>query len=222
MKKIFLNSDWQDILKKDLKSEKFQKILDFLKNEKLKGKVIFPEEKNIFLALNLTPFKKVKVVILGQDPYHGKNEATGLSFSVNPSSKIPPSLKNIFKELKNDISYNSEIKPDLKLWAKNGVLLLNSFLTVERDKPLSHSNVGWEIITDEIIKKISKNKKNVVFILWGKFANKKKNLINEKKHMIISSSHPSPFSAKKSFFGSRPFSRTNKFLEEKKNNPIIW
>ena len=222
MKKIPLNSDWLNILNKDNKFKRIEKILKFLENERKKGKIIFPEEKKIFLSLNLTPFDKVKVVILGQDPYHGNNQATGLSFSVNLSSKIPPSLKNIFKELKNDFSCHLEIKSDLKNWAKNGVLLLNSFLTVEKDKPLSHSDIGWETITDNIIKKLSDNKKNIVFILWGKFASKKKYLIDETKHKIITSSHPSPFSAYKSFFGSRPFSRTNKYLKEKNIEPVYW
>ena len=162
------------------------------------------------------------MVIVGQDPYHGINEAHGLSFSVQKGIKIPPSLKNIFKELKEDLNIDEPDNGDLTKWAEEGVLLLNAVLTVEKDKPASHKNLGWERLTDYIIKKISDKNEPVVFILWGNFARNKKHLIDSSKHLIIESAHPSPFSARYGFFGSKPFSRTNEFLIKNNVKPINW
>jgi len=183
---------------------------------------IYPPKEQIFRALKLTPFENIKVVILGQDPYHGEGQANGLAFSVNKGIKVPPSLRNIYKELESDLNIKSPLHGDLTSWAKQGVLLLNSVLTVEKDNPGSHKNIGWEEYTDSLIKEISDKKKNIVFILWGKYAESKKSLIDEKKHFIISSPHPSPFSARKGFFGSKPFSRTNSYLKIKGKKEIDW
>ena len=214
--------------------KKMWKILDIQKNQKkmmtkelvtpnLKNyNNIFPPKKQIFRALELTPFENIKVVILGQDPYHGEGEANGLAFSVNKGIKLPPSLRNIYKELESDLGVKPPIQGDLTSWAKQGVLLLNSVLTVEKDKPGSHRNIGWEEYTDSIIKEISDKKENIVFILWGKYAQSKKDLIDERKHLVISSPHPSPFSARKGFFGSKPFSTTNTYLKSKGKKEIDW
>jgi len=183
---------------------------------------VFPPKEYIFRTLELTPFDNIKVVILGQDPYHGEGQANGLAFSVNKGTKIPPSLRNIFKELNTDLEIDIPNHGDLTNWAKQGVLLLNSILTVEKDKPSSHRNIGWEEYTDSLISKISKEKKHVVFILWGKYAQSKTPLINQNKHLVISSAHPSPFSARKGFFGSKPFSRCNTWLEEKGIKKVDW
>ena len=170
--------------------------------------------------MRLTDYDNIKVVILGQDPYHGEGEAEGLSFSVRDGIRKPPSLKNIFKELEDDLGYKEPQSGSLVKWAKEGVLLLNSLLTVEKDKPLSHKKLGWERFTDEIIKKINEKETPVVFILWGAYAKSKKNYITNKNHYIIESTHPSPFSARNGFFGSKPFSKTNKFLISKKISPV--
>jgi len=175
---------------------------------------VFPKKSQILRALELTPYQNVKVVILGQDPYHGINEANGLAFSFNDGIKLPPSLKNIYKELNSDLNIEVPTSGNLECWAKEGVLLLNSVLTVFKDKPASHSKLGWDIFTDEIIKKINEKDSPVVFILWGNFARSKKKYITNKKHLIIESPHPSPFSANCGFFGSKPFSKTNNFLKE--------
>lgn len=183
---------------------------------------IYPPKELIFRALELTPFENIKVVILGQDPYHGEGEANGLAFSVNKGVELPPSLRNIYEELKSDMGIKIPNHGDLTSWAKQGVLLLNSVLTVEKDKPASHRNIGWEEYTDSIIKKISDKKENIVFILWGKYAQSKKDFIDERKHLVISSPHPSPFSANKGFFGSKPFSKTNTYLKSKGKKEIDW
>lgn len=183
---------------------------------------IYPPKELIFRALELTPFENIKVVILGQDPYHGEGEANGLAFSVNKGVKLPPSLRNIYEELKSDMGIKIPNHGDLTSWAKQGVLLLNSVLTVEKDKPASHRNIGWEEYTDSIIKKISDKKENIVFILWGKYAQSKKDFIDERKYLVISSPHPSPFSANKGFFGSKPFSKTNTYLKSKGKKEIDW
>ena len=182
----------------------------------------YPPKKDIYKALELTPIDTVKVVILGQDPYHGEGEANGLAFSVNKGIKLPPSLKNIYKELNDDLGIEIPNHGDLTKWAKQGVLLLNSVLTVQKDKPGSHRNMGWEEYTDGIIERISKEKKNVVFILWGKYAESKKELIDESKHLILISPHPSPFSARKGFFKSKPFSKCNTYLKKNNITPIDW
>ena len=181
----------------------------------------FPPKNQIFRAIELTPFEEVKVVIIGQDPYHNDNQANGLCFSVSDKVKAPPSLKNIFKELEADLGIK-KTSNELEMWAKQGVLLLNATLTVRAHEANSHKDLGWEKFTDFIIKEISDKKENVVFVLWGAFAQKKAGLIDASRHFIIQSAHPSPFSVHKGFFGSRPFSKINQFLEEKGKEPINW
>ena len=183
---------------------------------------IFPLRKDLYRALQLSPLNTVKVVIIGQDPYHGTNQANGLAFSVNKGIKIPPSLRNIYKELEDDLGIDTPKHGDLTEWAKQGVLLLNSVLTVQKDTPGSHRSLGWEEYTDSVIKEISLQKENLVFILWGKYAEQKRELIDEKKHLLIISPHPSPFSARRGFFGSKPFSKTNTYLREHGISPIDW
>lgn len=216
-----INNDWDEKLKIVFEGEGFKKFYRLIENE-YNTKTIFPPKDYIFNALKLTPYKDVKVVIVGQDPYHGENEAHGLSFSVQEGIKIPPSLKNIYKELYDDLKVKPSNTGDLTRWAKQGVLLLNSVLTVEKDKPASHKNIGWEKLTDYIIKLLNNKEEPVVFILWGNFAKTKSNLITNPKHLIISSPHPSPFSARYGFFGSKPFSKTNDFLIKNNLKPIDW
>ena len=210
---MMIGNDWDIVLKNVFESEGFKKFLDVVK-DKYKNSTCFPKYEDIFNALKLTPFKDVKVVILGQDPYHGVGEAHGLSFSVQEGIKLPPSLQNIYKELYDDLGIKIESTGDLTPWAKEGVLLLNSVLTVEKDKPASHKDLGWELLTDHIIRLLNTKDTPVVFILWGSFARSKKVFITNPKHLIIESTHPSPFSARNGFFGSRPFSRTNNFLKK--------
>lgn len=216
-----IGNDWDEKLKVIWNSDGFKKFMNIV-NEKYKEATCFPEYNNIFNALKLTSFEKTKVVILGQDPYHGVGEAHGLSFSVQDGIKKPPSLKNIFKELKDDLNIEESPSGDLTSWAKEGVLLLNSILTVEKDKAASHKDLGWELFTDHIIKLLNEKETPVVFILWGNFARNKKVFITNKRHLIIESSHPSPFSAYNGFFGSRPFSKTNYFLLKTNQTPINW
>lgn len=215
-----LNDDWLQIFKDNNIYDDIKSTLSKVRDVS-SGKDIYPAENNIFRALNLTPFKNVKVVILGQDPYHGENEANGLAFSINDGVRITPSLRNIFKELKNDLGIIRN-STDLTEIAKQGVLFLNTILTVEKDRPLSHQNLGWEKITDFIIKYISDNKEGVVFILWGNNARSKKALINQKRNLVIESNHPSPLSASRGFFESKPFSKTNAYLKEKNQSIIDW
>ena len=210
---MMIGNDWDIVLKNVFESDGFKKFLDVVK-DKYKNSTCFPKYEDIFNALKLTPFKDVKVVILGQDPYHGVGEAHGLSFSVQEGIKLPPSLQNIYKELYDDLGIKIDDTGDLTPWAKEGVLLLNSVLTVEKDKPASHKDLGWELLTDHIIKLLNTKDTPVVFILWGSFARSKKVFITNPKHLIIESTHPSPFSARNGFFGSRPFSRTNNFLKK--------
>ena len=215
-----LNDDWLQIFKDNNIYDDIKSTLSKVRDVS-SGKDIYPAENNIFRALNLTPFDDVKVVILGQDPYHGENEANGLAFSINDGVRITPSLRNIFKELKDDLGIIRN-KTDLTEIAKQGVLFLNTILTVEKDRPLSHQNLGWEKITDFIIKYISDNKEGVVFILWGNNARSKKTLINQERNLVIESNHPSPLSASRGFFGSKPFSKTNSYLKEKNQSIIDW
>ena len=215
-----INKTWDPILETEFKSDYFRKLGIFVKNE-YKHKVIFPKYENIFNALRYTDYKDIKVVIIGQDPYHGENEAHGLSFSVKNGIKRPPSLNNIFKELYDDLGIVKH-NNDLTCWAKEGVLLLNSIMTVEKDKPLSHKDKGWEIFTDNIIRAINKKDTPVVFVLWGSYARSKKYLITNKKHYIIESAHPSPLSANRGFFKSKPFSKINKFLKDNNLGEIDW
>ncbi len=215
-----IGNDWDNILKDEYNKEYFLKIKDLVRKE-YANKEIFPPARKVFYALRMTPFKDTKVVILGQDPYHGVGEANGLCFSVNEGIKMPPSLNNIYKELYDDLGIKRD-KTDLSDWAKNGVLLLNSVLTVERDKPASHKWIGWEEFTDSIIQKLNEKAEPVVFILWGNFAKSKIKYITNKKHLVITSSHPSPFSVNYGFFGSKPFSKTNKFLKANGITEIEW
>ena len=214
-----INNDWDEVLSSVWNSPGYKKFMSII-DKKYSETTCFPEYNDIFNALNLTPYSKVKVVILGQDPYHGTGEAHGLSFSVKDDIKKPPSLKNIFKELHDDLGYPEPKSGNLEKWAKEGVLLLNSVLTVEKDKAASHKDLGWEILTDHIIKLLNMKETPIVFILWGNFAKKKKVYITNKKHLIIESPHPSPFSAYTGFFGSRPFSKTNNFLIKNNIEPI--
>ena len=215
-----INKKWDIVLKEDFESPYFEKLGIFVKNE-YKHKIIYPEYKDIFNALRYTDYDDVKVVILGQDPYHGEHEAHGLSFSVKEGIPMPPSLRNIFKELKDDIGVD-RTQTDLTDWAKQGVLLLNSIMTVVKDTPLSHKDKGWEIFTDSIITKLGEREKPLVFILWGNYARSKKVLIKNKNHLIIENVHPSPLSASRGFFGSKPFSKTNEFLEKNGISKINW
>ena len=216
-----IGNGWDELLKDEYKKDYFIKLKDFLIKE-YKSKTIYPKMSEIFNAFLKTSYDNVKVVILGQDPYHGENEAEGLSFSVKVGIQKPPSLINIFSELKNDLGYDPPNHGSLVSWAEEGVLLLNSTLTVIKDSPKSHSNKGWELFTDEVIKIINKKESPVVFILWGSDARSKKKLITNKKHLIIESAHPSPLSAYRGFFGSKPFSKTNEFLEKNNIKPINW
>ena len=214
------NNYWDVVLKEEYEKNYFKNIAMFI-NKEYKEKIVYPPKRDILRALKLTDYNDVKVVILGQDPYHGKNEADGLSFSVNEGIKLPPSLKNIYKELYDDLGI-TKTTGDLTSWANQGVLLLNSVLTVLKDTPTSHSKIGWQEYTDAIIKKLNEREKPIVFILWGNYARSKKNLITNKRHYIIESPHPSPFSANSGFFGSRPFSKTNEFLKKNNIKEIEW
>lgn len=211
-----------DSLKKEHEMPYFKAIEEYLRKELDQEKIIYPPINQLFSAFNFVEFHDIKVVILGQDPYHGPNEANGLAFSVNNGVKIPPSLRNIYKELATDIKCDIPIQGDLSAWAKQGVLLLNSVLTVEKDKPSSHANIGWQQFSDRVIQTISEELEHVVFILWGNYAKSKTALIDARKHYIITSPHPSPFSANKGFFGSKPFSKTNDYLLSKKKIVINW
>lgn len=208
------NNSWDEVLHDEMKKSYFKYIKDFVKEERL-NKTIYPPANDLFNAFKLTDFENIKVVILGQDPYHGEKEAMGLSFSVRRGVRTPPSLRNIFKELKDDLGID-RTDTDLSDWAKQGVFLLNTVLTVEKDKANSHKDIGWEIFTDYVIKQINDRLNGVVFILWGRQARDKKRIITNPSHYIIESAHPSPLSAYNGFFGSKPFSRTNAFL--RKNN----
>jgi len=211
---------WTEILAPIKNTEYFTTLWEKVKEEYQTTKC-FPPKNQIFRAIELTPFDEVKVVIIGQDPYHNDNQANGLCFSVSDKVKAPPSLKNIFKELEDDLGIK-KTSNELEMWAKQGVLLLNATLTVRAHEANSHKDLGWEQFTDFIIKEISDKKENVVFVLWGAFAQKKAGLIDASKHFIIQSAHPSPFSVHKGFFGSHPFSKINQFLEEKGKEPINW
>lgn len=216
-----IGNKWDKVLEEEYKKDYFKKLIEFIKEE-YKNKTIYPKQNEVFNAFRYTDFDDIKVVILGQDPYHGPNQAEGLSFSVSNNVLKPPSLKNIFKELENDLSIHYPEANSLKPWAKQGVLLLNAVLTVEEHKPTSHKDKGWEQFTDSIIKIINKREKPVVFILWGAYARAKKALITNPNHLIIESAHPSPFSARNGFFGSKPFSKTNIFLKKNNIKEIDW
>ncbi|MFN7252033.1 MAG: uracil-DNA glycosylase [Anaerobacillus sp.] len=212
-------NDWNELLQDEFQQPYFQELQHFLKEE---STIFFPDQRDIFNALNYTAYKHTKVVILGQDPYHGKGQAHGLSFSVQPGVKQPPSLKNIFKELETDLGHPVPNHGYLQSWADHGVLLLNTVLTVREGQPNSHKGIGWEKFTDKVISLLNDRQQPVVFILWGKHASQKKELILAPQHFIIESPHPSPFSAHRGFFGSRPFSRVNQFLQSIHCSEIDW
>jgi len=216
-----IGNDWDEILKEEFEKDYFVQLVERIQKE-YKEKTIFPKQTEIFNAFRNTPYQDVRVVILGQDPYHGVNEAEGLSFSVKVGIRKPPSLVNIFKELHDDLGCSIPEYCSLLPWARQGVLLLNSVLTVEKDKPASHKGYGWENFTDEVIQQLNRREEPIVFILWGSFARSKKSFITNPKHFIIESAHPSPFSAYHGFFGSKPFSKTNQFLVSQGYEPIHW
>ena len=219
--KIDLTKSWLNHLEDEFSKTYMIEIKEFLRNRISQRKTIYPPGKEIFNCFNLTSYENTKVVILGQDPYHGAGQAHGLSFSVKDNISIPPSLKNIFKELNSDLKINIPCSGNLTSWALEGVLLLNSSLTVESNNPNSHQNIGWKFFTDKVIEVLG-NKKDMVYILWGKNAQLKKSLINTQENLVIESAHPSPFSADKGFFGSKPFSKTNDYLIDKGKRPINW
>lgn len=216
-----IHHSWLNILQKEFEAPYFKELQSFLINERSLFKV-YPKKEFVFEAFNQTPFNKIKVVIIGQDPYHGPEQANGLSFSVQDGIKQPPSLRNIFKELKSDLGLSTPVSGNLIKWAKEGVLMLNATLTVREQTPGSHQNKGWETFTDVVIKAISEQSQNVVFMLWGKYAQDKGNQINKERHCIIKSAHPSPFSAYRGFFESQPFSKTNNYLQSKGIKPVDW
>ncbi len=222
LSKIQMEAGWKQKLKKEFMSPYFQEIKQFLNSEKQKGSIVYPPGKWIFNAYNLTPFDKVKVVILGQDPYHGPGQAHGLCFSVQKGIKVPPSLVNIFKELKSDLDIEMPQHGFLESWAEQGVFLLNAILTVEKDKPASHQHIGWQNFTDATIQQLNAECNNLVFLLWGNYAQQKATMIDPEKHLILKTTHPSPFSAHNGFLGSKHFSKTNDFLRLHGLDPIDW
>lgn len=219
---VQIEQSWKEMLQQEFTKPYFQQIVTFLKTAKASGKIIYPPGGFIFNAFLQTPFDKVKVVILGQDPYHGFGQAHGLSFSVPDGVKPPPSLINIFKELQEDLGFPMPRSGNLTPWAKQGVLLLNAVLTVNAQDAASHSKIGWMHFTDAVIKIISQQKEGIIFLLWGKFAHDKQELIDETKHYVLKAAHPSPFSADKGFFGCKHFSKTNELLIQQAKTPIDW
>lgn len=219
--KIELPADWANLLSSEISRPYYKILMDFV-SKAYKTNTCFPLEKDIFKAFELCPIDDLKIVILGQDPYHNENQANGLCFSVHKNIKLPPSLKNIYKELMDDMPNTRPINGCLEHWADQGVLLLNATLTVEAHQAGSHQNQGWETFTDAVINTISQQKTNVVFVLWGSYAQKKSNLIDESKHLILKSPHPSPLSSYRGFFGSKPFSKINTYLKENKMRTIKW
>ena len=212
---------WNEILAEEMKKDYYQELQAFVQKRRAEVRV-FPEEKNVFNALELTPFESVKVVILGQDPYHGFGQAHGLSFSVQKGTPLPPSLKNIYKELQEDIGGEFPTEGDLSHWAKQGVLLLNTVLTVEEGNANSHKGMGWETLTNRLIESLNELNHPVIFILWGKPAQDKEKLITNPSHVILKAPHPSPLSAYRGFFGSKPFSKVNEILIQQGQTPIRW
>lgn len=220
---VKIEPGWKAILKDEFTKPYFEQIVHFLKTEKMAGKTIYPPGPLIFNAFEQTPFDTVKVVLLGQDPYHGPRQAHGLCFSVQDGITPPPSLINIFKEIQSDIGIQMPLgKGNLTHWAQQGVLLLNAALTVRANEPLSHSKIGWAVFTDAVIQKISELKTGIVFLLWGRFAQEKRALIDESKHFVLKAAHPSPFSADKGFFNCRHFSKTNSLLQQQGKDPVDW
>lgn len=220
---VKIEPSWKNVLQDEFRKAYFKDITEWIKMEKNTGKIIYPAGKLIFHAFDKTPFNQVKVVLIGQDPYHNPGQAHGLSFSVQPGVKLPPSLVNIFKEIHHDLGLRlSSEFGDLTQWAEQGVLLLNAALTVRANEPGSHAKIGWAQFTDAVIKTISDMKSNVVFILWGRFAQEKQILIDEHKHCILKAAHPSPFSVEKGFYGCKHFSKTNEYLVKHGIDPIDW
>jgi uracil-DNA glycosylase len=219
---VKIESSWKEALKDEFQKSYFEQIVMFLKHEKALGKTIYPQGNQIFNAFDKTPFDNVRVVILGQDPYHGPGQAHGLCFSVQKGVKPPPSLVNIYKEMNADLGIPIAQTGDLTPWAENGVLLLNAILTVRDGEPASHSKIGWETFTDAVIRTISNKKEGVVFMLWGKFAQDKQVLIDGTQHYILKAAHPSPFSADKGFFGCKHFSKANELLIRQGKEPVNW
>lgn len=218
---VKIEPSWKAVLKEEFEKPYFEDLVNFVKSE-YKTHTVYPPGNRIFSAFDFTPFNEVKVVIIGQDPYHGPNQANGLCFSVADGVRQPPSLQNIFKELRDDLGVTVPVSGNLERWAKQGVLLLNATLTVRASQAGSHQNKGWETFTDAVIQKLSDEKENLVFILWGAYAQKKGSIIDTAKHFIIKSTHPSPFSAHNGFFGSKPFSKTNAYLKKENMQEINW
>lgn len=219
---VKIEESWKKVLQAEFSKSYFENIVAFLKTERAQGKIIYPPGSLIFNAFDKTPFNKLKVLLLGQDPYHGQGQAMGLSFSVPKGIRQPPSLINIFKELHNDVGIPIPTTGDLTPWAEQGVMLLNAALTVRAGEPNSHAKIGWHQFTDAVIKKVSDEKEGIVFLLWGAFAHQKQELIDQSKHHVLKAAHPSPFSADKGFFGCRHFSKTNEYLVKQKQQPIDW
>ena len=220
---VKMEASWKEVLKEEFGKPYFEQIVYFLKTERMAGKTIYPPGPLIFNAFEQTPYEKVKIVIIGQDPYHGPGQAHGLCFSVQDGVPPPPSLINIFKEIKSDVGISVPPgKGNLTHWAQQGVLLLNAALTVRANEPFSHSKIGWATFTDAVIQKISALKTGIVFLLWGKFAQEKQNLIDETRHHVLKAAHPSPFSADKGFFGCRHFSKANQLLLQEGRDPVDW
>ncbi len=220
--KNLLNSSWRKSIPRVLKEVNFDQIKHFVTLQEVSGKTVFPPKEKVFEAFIQCPYDSVKVVILGQDPYHNHGQAHGLSFSVPTGKKVPPSLRNIFKELSTDLGQSNSNDGNLKLWAKQGVLLLNTILTVNANEPSSHKEAGWEAFTDAIIQDLSEQKEQLVFMLWGKYAQSKTSLIDTKKHLVLTAAHPSPFSAHRGFLGCRHFSKANEYLVKHSQLPIDW
>ncbi len=218
---VKIEPSWKVALNEEFDKLYFEELSAFVREEYQKGKV-YPPPKEVFRAFDLCPFDKVKVVILGQDPYHGAHQANGLCFAVHKDIPIPPSLRNIFKEIKSDLGYDPKSNGDLTRWAEQGVLLLNATLTVRASTPGSHQGKGWEEFTDAAIRALSERREHLVFILWGNYAKKKGAVIDRSKHLVLESAHPSPFSADSGFFGSKHFSQTNKYLKEHGEKEIDW
>ncbi len=221
--KVDIHPSWKKLLASEFEQPYFLELVSFVKTEILAGKTIYPQGSMIFNAFNACPPENLKVVIIGQDPYHGAGQAHGLSFSVQKNQRVPPSLRNIYKEIQKDIGIEMpQNYGDLTSWAEQGVLMLNAILTVRANEPASHAKIGWHSFTDAVIKTISDKLDGIVFILWGKFAHSKQDLIDETKHKVLKAAHPSPFAADKGFFGCKHFSKTNKYLAEQKKTAIDW
>ncbi len=216
-----MEENWKNLLNDEFEKEYFVRLKEFLVSEKQEYK-IYPPGSQMFAAFNRTPFNKVKVVIVGQDPYHGDGQANGLSFSVNTGIKTPPSLQNIFKEIRDDLGFEIPTHGNLEKWADEGVFLLNAILSVRANTPTSHQNKGWEQFTDNVIHSLSENKSKLVYLLWGNYAKSKEALIDTDKHLVLKAAHPSPFSASQGFFGCRHFSKANKYLRENNLGEIDW